>query len=510
MEEKGGHNNRWIILGIMSLSLVIVMLNNVTLNVALPEMTKDLGAKNSELQWIVDSYALIFGGMLLVMGALGDRFGRKRALQLGLVLLGLASAAAAFYADSSNDVIMARAMMGFGAALVMPATLSIVIVVFPKEERGKAIGIWTMMAGIGAPIGLLVGGWAVENYDWQMVFLINIPIILLALMLGLLFVPNSKDSQKTPLDPVGAVLSMAALGTILYAIIEAPTLGWTSAEMLLISAIGVILTYVFVQWEKKTKFPMLPIGFFKFNGFSLGLVAIMLASFVMFSFMFTQMLHFQLVRGHTALEAAVRFLPLPMGLMPAAANSDKLVSKFGSNNVISTGLVLMTVAMAIFTTVDIDSEYIRLAGIFLLLGFGMGLTLAPATTVVMDSIPENKAGVGSATNDASREVGGALGIAIGGSVLNEYYQRNMIVPEGLELGSIPLESFPAAMQIGGELLANGNALGGVLIQNAQLAFMEGMIASATVMGVIAIVNAILVKLYMPNRIISNIVQSEEE
>jgi len=510
MEEKGGHDNRWIILGIMSLSLVIVMLNNVTLNVALPEMTKDLGAKNSELQWIVDSYALIFGGMLLVMGALGDRFGRKRALQLGLVLLGLASAAAAFYADSSNDVIMARAMMGFGAALVMPATLSIVIVVFPREERGKAIGIWTMMAGIGAPIGLLVGGWAVENYDWQMVFLINIPIILLALLLGLLFVPNSKDSQKTPLDPVGAVLSIAALGTILYAIIEAPTLGWTSAEMLLISALGVVLTYAFVQWEKKTNFPMLPIGFFKFNGFSLGLIAIMLASFVMFSFMFTQMLHFQLVRGHTALEAAVRFLPLPMGLMPAAANSDKLVSKFGSNNVISVGLVLMTVAMAIFTTVEIDSEYIRLAGIFLLLGFGMGLTLAPATTVVMDSIPEDKAGVGSATNDASREVGGALGIAIGGSVLNEYYQRNMVVPEGLELGSIPLESFPAAMQIGGDLLANGNALGGVLIQNAQLAFMEGMVASATVMGVIAIVNAILVKLYMPNRIISNIAQREEE
>ena len=510
MEEEYRHDNRWIILGIMSLSLIIVMLNNVTLNVALPEMTKDLGAKNSELQWIVDSYALIFGGMLLVMGALGDRFGRKRALQLGLVLLGLASAAAAFYADSSKDVIVARAMMGFGAALVMPATLSIVIVVFPREERGKAIGIWTMMAGIGAPIGLLVGGWAVENYDWQMVFLINIPIILLALLLGLLFVPNSKDSQKTPLDPVGAILSIAALGTILYAIIEAPTLGWTSAEMLLISAVGVVLTYAFVQWEKKSNFPMLPIGFFKFNGFSLGLIAIMLASFVMFSFMFTQMLHFQLVRGHTALEAAVRFLPLPMGLMPAAANSDKLVSKFGSNNVISLGLVLMTVAMAIFTTVEIDSEYIRLAGIFLLLGFGMGLTLAPATTVVMDSIPEDKVGVGSATNDASREVGGALGIAIGGSVLNEYYQKNMVVPEGLELGSIPLESFPAAMQIGGDLLANGNALGGVLIQNAQLAFMEGMVASAAVMGVIAIVNAILVKLYMPSRIISNIVQGEEE
>lgn len=508
MEVSKTHENRWIILGIMSLSLVIVMLNNVTLNVALPEMSKDLQANNSDLQWIVDSYALIFGGMLLVMGALGDRFGRKRALQLGLVLLGLASASAAFYADSSNDVIMARATMGFGAALVMPATLSIVIVVFPREERGKAIGIWTMMAGIGAPIGLLVGGWAVENYDWQMVFLINIPIILLALSLGLIFVPNSKDSKKTPLDPVGAILSIAALGTILYAIIEAPSLGWTSSEMILISGLGIILTYMFVKWERMTEYPMLPIGFFKFNGFSLGLIAIMLASFVMFSFMFTQMLHFQLVRGHTALEAAVRFLPLPLGLMPAAANSDRLSAKFGSNNVISMGLVLMTAAMAIFTTVEIDSEYIRLACIFLLLGFGMGLTLAPATTVVMDSIPSDKAGVGSATNDASREVGGALGIAIGGSVLNEYYQRNMEVPVGLELGNIPLESFPAAMQIGAELIEGGNILGLTLIENAQHAFMEGMIASATVMGVMAIAAAILVKLYMPSKIITNLIEEE--
>ena len=508
MEVSKTHENRWIILGIMSLSLVIVMLNNVTLNVALPEMSKDLQANNSDLQWIVDSYALIFGGMLLVMGALGDRFGRKRALQLGLIILGLASAAAAFYADSSNDVIMARATMGFGAALVMPATLSIVIVVFPREERGKAIGIWTMMAGIGAPIGLLVGGWAVENYDWQMVFLINIPIILLALSLGLIFVPNSKDSKKTPLDPVGAILSIAALGTILYAIIEAPSLGWTSSEMILISGLGIILTYMFVKWERKAEYPMLPIGFFKFNGFSLGLIAIMLASFVMFSFMFTQMLHFQLVRGHTALEAAVRFLPLPLGLMPAAANSDRLSAKFGSNNVISMGLVLMTAAMAIFTTVEIDSEYIRLACIFLLLGFGMGLTLAPATTVVMDSIPSDKAGVGSATNDASREVGGALGIAIGGSVLNEYYQRNMEVPVGLELGNIPLESFPAAMQIGAELIEGGNILGLTLIENAQHAFMEGMIASATVMGVMAIAAAILVKLYMPSKIITNLIEEE--
>jgi len=164
------YEKRWLILGIMSLSLVIVMLNNVTLNVALPDLSKDLKANNTELQWILDAYALIFGGTLLVMGALGDRYGRKIVLQVGLLLVGLASTAAAFFANSANDLIIARGLMGFGAALVMPATLSIVIVVFPIEERGKAIGIWTMMAGIGAPVGLLVGGWAVENYDWQMVF----------------------------------------------------------------------------------------------------------------------------------------------------------------------------------------------------------------------------------------------------------------------------------------------------------------------------------------------------
>ena len=191
MDDETVHRRRWAILGVMSMSLVIVMLNNVTLNVALPELSKDLKADNTELQWILDAYALVFGGLLLVMGALGDRFGRKGALQVGLLLVATASALTATYATTSGEVIAARAVMGIGAALVMPATLSVVVVVFPPEERGKAVGIWAAMAGIGAPIGLLVGGWAVENYDWQMVFWINVPIIALALLLGLFLVPKS-------------------------------------------------------------------------------------------------------------------------------------------------------------------------------------------------------------------------------------------------------------------------------------------------------------------------------
>ena len=500
MDSSLAHERRWMILGVMSLSLVIVMLNNVTLNVALPELSKDLQADNTELQWMLDAYALIFGGTLLVMGAIGDRFGRKGALQIGLIMVASASALTAMYASTSNEVIAARAVMGLGAALVMPATLSVVVVVFPPEERGKAVGIWAAMAGVGAPIGLLVGGWAVENYDWQMVFWINVPIIALALLLGLVLVPKTKDEQQRPLDPFGAVLSVAALGSILYAIIEGPSVGWDSLEIIGVGILGVVLSAIFIQWELRVEYPMLPLHFFKNRGFTMGLVAIMLAFYVMFSFMFTQMLHFQLVREHTALEAALRFLPLPLGLMPAAANSDRLVARFGSNNVVATGLTLIGIGMLIFTTVTIDTDYNKLALIFFLLGLGMGLTMAPSTTLVMDSIPADKAGVGSATNDTSREIGGALGIAIGGSVLNEYYQRNMNLPEGLEyLGDLPYDSFAAAVRIGGNLVSEGNSLGGQLIQNAQLAFIDGMVASAWVGAIIALTNALLVWKFMPAR-----------
>ena len=315
----------------------------------------------------------------------------------------------------------------------MPATLSVIVVVFPPEERGKAVGVWVGMAGIGAPIGLLVGGWAVESFDWRAVFWINPPIVALAMGLVVLLVPSSKDEAENPMDPIGASLSVGALGLILYAIIEGPSLGWTSSRVLGLGSIGLILTFIFIRWERSAAHPMLPMAFFDDRGFTMGLVAISLAFFVMFSFMFTQMLHFQLVRGHSALDAALRFLWLPLGLMPSAANSDRLCERFGNNNVVSFGLSLIGVAMLVFTTVERETDYAVLAAIFFLIGIGMGLTMAPSTTLVMDSIPHDKAGVGSATNDASREVGGAFGIAIVGSVVNEIYQSEMEVPVGLEV-----------------------------------------------------------------------------
>ncbi|MDG1539285.1 MAG: MFS transporter [Candidatus Poseidonia sp.] len=494
MEHEQQHEQRWLILGIMSLSLIIVMLNNVTLNVALPELTKALGTTNTEMQWIMDAYALVFGGTLLTMGALGDRFGRRKALQTGLVMVAGASLWAALYASSSQELIAVRAIMGLGAALVMPATLSTVIVVFSSEERGKAIGIWAAMAGIGAPLGLLVGGWAVQNYDWQMVFFINIPVISIALVLGLIYVPESKDEKEEKLDFLGAILSIAALGSLLYAIIEAPSHGWNSFETLGTFALSALLLVSFVVVERKSSHPMLPMEFFKNPGFSTGLVAIMLAFFVMFSFMFTQMFHFQLIRGESPLGAAIRFFPLPFGLMPAAANSDKLVRKFGRNRVVGTGLLLVTLGMLLFTTVEIETPYWRLALTFFLLGLGMGLTMAPSTELVMEAIPQDKAGVGSATNDASREIGGALGIAIGGSVLNEFYQREFVLPPGLEgtPGASGFDtSFAAAIQTG---QATGND---ALLSAAREAFMVGMINSARVAAIIAALASIYIFTQMP-------------
>ena len=316
--------------------------------------------------------------------------------------------------------------------------------------------------------------------------------------LSVLLVPNSKDKVGSPLDPIGGALSVGALGFVLFAIIEGPSLGWTSVGVLSLGAIGAVLTFLFVWWEMRVEYPLLPIDFFRSRGFSLGLIAISLTFFVMFSFMFTQMLHFQLVRERSALEAALRFLPLPLGLMPSAANSDRLCERFGSNNVVSFGLAIIGTAMLIFTSVDVGTPYWTLAVIFFLIGIGMGLTMAPSTTMVMDSIPHDKAGVGSATNDASREVGGAFGIAIVGSAVNEIYQSEMVVPDGLEAqAALVSESFPAAIRIGNELLSQGNIIGIELIENAQLAFVEGMTGAAAISALVAFVNSILVKLYMP-------------
>lgn len=474
------HRLRWAILGVMCLSLVLVVMGNSILNVAIPTLARDLDASLSDLQWIVDSYALVFGGLLLTMGAVGDRFGRRGALQVGLAIVGGGAVFSAF-SDSVDTLTVGRAIMGFGAALVMPATLSIITHVFPREERGKALGIWAAFAGIGGAIGPIVGGLLLEDFSWQSIFWVNIPIIVLAMGLGLWLVPTSRDPGQTRLDPVGALLSIVALGTLLFAVIEGPVKGWASWEVLASFGVSVLAWAGFILWELRTPAPMLPMRFFRSRDFTMGNIAIGFSFFVMFAFFFVMVQFLQFVQGFSPLQAAVRTLPLAGGLILAAPQSDRLVRRIGTPWTVTMGLFIVGLALLALSFIDVAVPYWYLGLSFLLLGLGMGFAMAPSTTLVMDSIPPHKAGVGSAMNDTSREIGGALGIAILGSVLTERFDSE-----------VTAAGFPEAVV---QMAQAPGPVGGAVRDAFTAALADAYLVSA----IVAFVAVLLVRWKMPRR-----------
>ena len=358
------------------------------------------------------------------MGSLGDRFGRKRLLQSGLVVFGAASLGAAF-AQSTGLLIAARAVMGVGGAMIMPATLSIIVDVFPRNERARAIGIWSAVAGIGVPLGMVTGGWLLEQFWWGSVFLINIPIVIVIFGLGGALVPDSRDPAPRKIDLLGAVLSTAALSVLVYAIIEAPERGWL--EVVVVSGfVGALaLGIAFVLYELRTDHPMLDVRFFRNLRLSSGAVAISFSFLALLGtiFLFTQYLQF--VRGYSPLETGIRMVPLALGFMVGAGISDRLVARLGNKAAVTGGLTVIAAALAGFAFLDAGTAYWLVGSGLFALGAGMGATMAPATDAVVGSVPEANAGVGSALNDVTRNVGGALGIGIPGSILNSVYSTNV-------------------------------------------------------------------------------------
>ncbi|MCZ7532551.1 MAG: MFS transporter [Acidimicrobiia bacterium] len=316
MDADTIHQRRWLTLAVLSLSLVIIGLDNTILNIALPSLVEALDASASQLQWMVDSYVLVFAGTLLTMGALGDRFGRKLALNVGLVIFGVASVFAAF-SDSANMLIVARAVMGIGGALIMPSTLSIITNIFSGAERGRAIAMWAAVAGLGIVVGPALGGWLLEHYWWGSIFLINIFVAGVAILLGLLLVPESKDPDATPLDPLGAILSAGGLIILVYAIIEAPSKGWTNPLILAGFVVALILIGLFLWWENRAEHPMLRLEFFKNPRFSAASGAVSLVFFAMFGSVFLLTQYLQFVLGYTPLEAGVRVMPTATMLIAA-------------------------------------------------------------------------------------------------------------------------------------------------------------------------------------------------
>src|SRR5918994_275058 len=343
-----GHERRWASLAVLSLSLVIIGLDNTILNVALPTLQAEFGASASKLQWMVDSYLLVFAGPLLVFGTLGDRLGRKLALQAGVTIFGVASLGA-LVAESADAVIAVRALMGVGAALIMPATLSIIANLFTGAERGKAIGIWAALAAVGIGLGPLAGGLLLEWFDWSSVFLVNVPFALAALLLGIRYVPESRDPRPGRFDLTGAALSTAGFSVLVYAVIEAPNDGWLSGTVLGLLGVAAALLAVFVWWERRTPEPMLDLGFFRNARFSVGTAAVSVAFFALLGGIFALTQYLQFAHGYSAVEAGGVIGPMALGLMVGAGSSSRAVIRLGVSRVVAAGLTGLAIMLALTT-----------------------------------------------------------------------------------------------------------------------------------------------------------------
>jgi EmrB/QacA subfamily drug resistance transporter len=415
------HARRWFTLATLCLSLLIIVMDNTILNVAIPSLVTELGATNSQLQWIVDGYTLVFAGLLLTTGSLGDRFGRKLALRVGIAIFAVGSILSAL-SGSPTQLILTRALMGVGGALIMPSTLSILTNVFrDPKERGRAIAIWAGFSGLGVALGPVIGGLLLNHFSWSSVFWVNLPIGATALVAGHFFVPESKDPAAPRLDPFGALLSVVGLGSLLFGIIEGPGKGWTSTEVLTAFAIGLVGVIGFIAWELHTDHPMLDMSFFKNPRFTAANSAVTLTFFAMFGSLFLMTQYWQFVHGYTPLQAGVRLIPYAMTMMFTAPMSARLVEKLGTKRVVTIGLSIVSLAMLVLSTLHTDSSYLRVIANMMFMAVGMGLTMAPATESVMGSLPRSKAGVGSAVNDTTRQVGGALGVAVVGSLVASVY-----------------------------------------------------------------------------------------
>ena len=501
MTPKTIHDRRWATLAVLSLSLLVIGLDNTILNVALPTLVRELGATSSELQWILDSYMLVFAGLLLTMGAIGDRFGRKAALNSGLIIFGVASVFAAF-SDSANSLIVARAFMGIGAALIMPSTLSIITNVFSGKERGKAIGVWAAVAGLGAILGPAVGGWLLEHFWWGSVFLINIFVVAIAIATGFVLVPESKDEEATPLDLVGAGLSIIGLGGLVFAIIEAPARGWTDELVLICFSLALVMLTLMLIWEKRTTYPMLRLEFFRNPRFSAASATIVTISFGMLGSVFLLTQYLQFVLRFSPLEAGIRLLPMA-SLVVAAPVAANVVERVGTKKVVVTGMIFIAVALGWLAMATIDSGYGHVAISLLLLGAGLGVAGAPATDSIMGSLPLAKSGVGSAMNDSTRMVGASLGVAVLGSALASTYSSEMASVTGsltAEQAALASDSIGGTLTVAVELASAGVeswAAAASLVAGANQAFVNAMSAAALIGTAVAIVGAIIAWRYLP-------------
>ena len=489
----GRDPNRWRVLAVLCLSLVLVMVMNSSLNVALPSMARDLDASSSELQWFVDAYALVFAGMLFAAGTIGDRFGRKGALQVGLGLFVLGAVAGAL-AQSSAQVIAVRGVMGLGAAFVMPSTLSILTNVFDDAERPRAISLWAGIAAGGAALGPPLTGLLLERFWWGSVFLVTVPISAVALVAGHRLIPTSKDPDGTRLDLPGALLSIVGVGALVYAIIEAPHAGWLSATTLLWALLAVVIGATFVAVERRSSHPMLDLALFRNPTFRVSAIGIGMAFFAMFGMFFLLTQYLQLVHDMSPLVAGSMILPMSATLMLVSPRAPRLVMRYGPRAVVTAGMSTASIGLiGIAGATRLDSvAWVLLP--MVVLACGMAVTMTPLTTMIMAATPRARAGMGSATNDATRELGGALGVAVLGSVTSTLYVDRLPSLVGLSAA----DTAEVRSGLAGAIDVASRAAGfGGLADAARSAFVDGLGVAFVVASLMAAGAALMASRLLP-------------
>lgn len=495
LERMSETRRRGLVLRVMCLALMMVVAAVASLNVALPGIARDTGASQTQLQWIVDAYAIVFAALLLPAGAIGDRFGRKPLLAAGLALFGAVSFAALFV-QSPGTLIALRAGLGVAAALIMPVTLSVVTTIFPPEERGKAVGTWVGVAAGGGVIGLLTSGLLLEFFSWPSIFALNVVLASAALIGTVLVVPATRESRPPRLDPVGTVLSVFGLAAIVFGTIEGPEHGWSDPLTLTALLCGLALVTAFLMWELNRREPMLDPRNFLRRGFGAGSLSISVQFFAAFGFLFLALPYLQLVLGYSPLQAAAAILPMAVVVIPLSRFAPKIAARVGVRVTGPIGLGLMATGFVVFSTLGTNASYWHFFAGLLPFGAGMALSGAPATTAIVASLPREKQGVASAINDVSRELGGALGIAVLGSVLNTVYRS------GIEshTSSLPAALADKARGSVGAAQAIGRRLSSHdLVSHANSAFVHGVSLALLVGAGALIAGAIFVAIRAPGR-----------
>ncbi|HEY7174261.1 MAG TPA: MFS transporter [Micromonosporaceae bacterium] len=480
--------NHRAITAVVCVALATVVAAMSSLNVALPDIARSTHAGQTQLEWVIDAYSLVFASLLLPAGAIGDRYGRRRALLVGLGIFGVASAVA-MTANSANELIGLRAVLGLGAALVMPATLSTITGTFAPAQRTRAVSVWAAVAGGSAVLGLLCSGILLEFWSWRSVFGLNVVLAAAAIAGTLRFVPESAADDAPRLDIGGALLAVVGLGVIVFSIIEAPQYGWTAGRTLLGIGAGLAVLAGFVVFEMRQRAPMLDPRVFRHRRLAAGSLSIFVQFFAFFGFIFVVLQYLQLVRGDSAIISAVSMLPMAAGIMAASRLAPTLVARLGSRMACATGLVLVSGGLVVLAQLDATSSYwLMLAGL-IPLGVGMGAAMTPATSAITAALPPAQQGVASAMNDLSRELGGALGIAAIGSALAATYRNHLSLP-GLPAALVDhaRDSFAVAAHLGGAVAAQGH-----------LAFVDGLHVALFVAAGVVLVAAVVVGALLPQR-----------